>query len=52
MLISHDLYFISKMCDRVMVLDQGRCIEEGEVKEIWDHPKDDRTKQLLEAMKE
>lgn len=52
MLISHDLYFISKMCDRVMVLDQGRCIEEGEVKEIWDHPKDDRTKQLLKAMKE
>lgn len=52
MLISHDLHFISKMCDRVMVLDQGRCIEEGTVKEVWAHPKDDRTKQLLKAMKE
>ena len=47
--ISHDLNVIYQMCDRVAVMTGGRIVEEGTVDEIYDNPKHEYTKKLLEA---
>ena len=47
--ISHDLNVVYQLCDRVLVMKQGRVIETGTVDEIFDHPKEEYTRQLLAA---
>ena len=47
--ISHDLNVVYQMCDRVMVMKDGRVVEIGTIDEIFNHPKDEYTKQLLRA---
>ncbi len=44
--ISHDLGVIYRICDRVLVMRQGRIIEEGSVSDIYFHPKDPYTRHL------
>lgn len=48
--ISHDLAVIRKLCGRVLVMNQGVVVEEGEVSRVFDHPQKDYTKKLLAAI--
>ena len=48
--ISHDLNVVYSICDRVMVMEKGRIIEQGTVDEVYDHPQQEYTKKLLSAV--
>ncbi len=47
--ISHDLNVVYQLCSRVLVMKKGRIVEQGDIDEIYDHPKEAYTKELLEA---
>ena len=47
LVISHDINFIKKICERVCILENGQIIEDGDVEEIINFPKHKYTKNLL-----
>ena len=47
--ISHDLKVVRALANRVMVMRQGKIIEEGNVEQIFDAPETDYTKALMAA---
>ncbi len=49
--ISHNLSVIKYLSDTVLVMRQGRVVEEAGVKDIFAHPGQDYTRELLEAAK-
>jgi ABC-type dipeptide/oligopeptide/nickel transport system ATPase component len=49
--ISHDLSVVSRMCDSVAVMNKGRIVETGNVKDVLMRPKDPYTISLLESVK-
>ncbi len=49
LLITHDLRVIRAMAHRVLVLHEGRVVEEGETLALLAHPREDYTRKLIEA---
>lgn len=47
--ISHDLSVLASLCDRVMIMKDGRVVEEGETDRIFTAPEHGYTKRLLAA---
>ncbi|MFF9074713.1 ATP-binding cassette domain-containing protein [Streptomyces sp. NPDC014735] len=45
--VSHDLAVVSKVADRVLVLKDGRAVEEGDVHEIVRAPREEYTRALV-----
>lgn len=47
--ICHDIALVNKMCDRVVVLDRGRVVEEGPTDQVLRGPQSDAARALLLA---
>ena len=47
--ISHDLKVIRSMSDEIFVMKQGRIVEAGSASEVFDNPKEEYTRKLLNA---
>ncbi len=50
-LVSHDMFFVAQVADKVLFLDKGRIIESGTPEEIMQHPKEERTKEFFASYK-
>lgn len=50
--ISHNLNVIRQVCDRVLVMNGGRILEEGPVRQIFEAPRHEYTKRLVGAVVE
>ena len=48
--ITHDMAVVAQMADRVLVMHQGKIVEEGSVDDIFYRPKQEYTKKLLAAV--
>ncbi|WP_233964015.1 microcin C ABC transporter ATP-binding protein YejF [Pectobacterium versatile] len=46
--ISHDLQVIRSLCHQVIVLRQGEVVEQGECKQVFAHPAENYTRELLQ----
>ncbi|WP_117168966.1 methionine ABC transporter ATP-binding protein [Paraliobacillus sediminis] len=49
-LITHEMHVIQKVCHRVAVMEEGRIVEQGEVVEVFSHPKQPVTKKFVEQV--
>ncbi|KAF0568892.1 ABC transporter, ATP-binding protein [Psychrobacter nivimaris] len=47
--ISHDLKVVRALCQHIMVLKQGTCVESGRTEDLFNHPQHTYTQQLLRA---
>lgn len=48
--ISHDLSVVKRLCDHVLVMRQGRVVEQGTPSRVIDHPEHAYTRKLLSAV--
>jgi ABC-type dipeptide/oligopeptide/nickel transport system ATPase component/ABC-type dipeptide/oligopeptide/nickel transport system permease subunit len=51
-LVTHNFGVVADLCDRVAVMQNGRMVEEGNVRDILRNPKDPYTQKLLGSMLE
>ena len=49
--ITHNLHVVKKIADEVVVLNQGKIVEKGDVEGIFEAPKAAYTKMLIDAIK-
>lgn len=47
LIIAHDLDFVEEVAGRVIVIYQGRLVESGDVREVFDSPRHEYTKRLM-----
>ena len=48
--VTHEIDFARELSDRIIFMDKGNIVEEGTPKEIFNHPKEQRTKEFLEFL--
>ncbi len=48
--VSHDLNVVRMMCDHTIVLRDGRIVEQGESRALFDNPQTDYTRELVDAV--
>ncbi len=45
--VTHEMGFAKNVADRVLFMADGNIVEEGTPEELFDHPKEKRTKEFL-----
>jgi len=45
--VTHEMGFAKKVAHRIIFMDEGRIIEEGEPRQFFAQPKEDRTRTFL-----
>ena len=48
--VTHDLGIVAKMCDKVAVMYAGKIVEQGTVRDIYNHPRHPYTEGLLKSV--
>ncbi|GAA0499925.1 methionine ABC transporter ATP-binding protein MetN [Salinibacillus aidingensis] len=48
--ITHEMHVIKKICQQVAVMDNGKVIEQGEVLEVFMHPKEKTTRRFVQQV--
>lgn len=46
-LITHEMHVIRKICNRVVVMDNGKVVEEGNILDIFQHPQEEITRTFV-----
>ena len=46
-IVTHEMGFAREVGDRLLFVDEGRIIEQGVPKEVFEHPKEERTRSFL-----
>ena len=47
LVVTHEMQFAREVGDRLIFMDEGRIVEEGQPTEVLDRPKDERTRRFL-----
>ena len=47
LVVTHEMGFAREMADRVIFMDEGRVVEEGAAVDLFDHPREQRTREFL-----
>ena len=50
LLVSHEMNFVRNVSNRVIFLDKGHIVEDGTPREVFEHPKNQRTKEFFAKM--
>jgi len=45
--VTHEMGFAREVADRIMLMDEGRIVEEGTPEEFFERPKSERTRLFL-----
>jgi len=46
-IVTHEMGFAREVGDRLLFVDEGKILEQGDPKEVFEHPKEERTKAFL-----
>lgn len=46
-IVTHEMAFARDVADQIIFMDEGYIVEQGEAKQVIDHPKEERTRQFL-----
>lgn len=46
-IVTHEMAFAKEVSDQVIFMNEGRIIEQGTPEEVFEHPKEERTRQFL-----
>ena len=47
LIVTHEMIFAKYVADEVIFMENGHIVEQGPAKEVFEHPKEERTKQFL-----
>lgn len=50
LLVSHEMNFVRHVANRVIFLDKGHIVEDGTPAEVFEHPKNERTREFFRKM--
>ncbi len=46
-IVTHEMSFARDVADQIIFMDEGVIVEQGDAKQVIDHPKEERTRQFL-----
>jgi ABC-type polar amino acid transport system ATPase subunit len=51
LVVTHEMHFAERVCDRVLMFDQGVIIEDGAPEQIFESARHERTRRFLQQLK-